>query len=282
MGQRFDVHEPLEFGRHKIRDYHPEKRILSLPEVFMHSSNVGSAMMGQAVGTERMKGFYKDLGLLSAAEFEISEIGNPLVPKPWRDIDTLTASFGHGIAVTPLQLMSAAASMVNGGVLVKPTLIKSGAVKEKSKEAIRVISPETSHRMRQLLRLVVTEGTGGNADVEGYLVGGKTGTAEKAGRGGYDKKKLISSFFGVFPMNEPEYAVFVMVDEPQGQKETYGYATGGWVSAPAVKNIIASTVSILGMPPVENKKRFEGSLMRHVKTKEQVKAMKEAQRVAAN
>ena len=172
--------------------------------------------------------------------------------------------------------------MVNGGVLVKPTLIKANEFDKKSKDGVRVISPETSHRMRQLLRLTVTEGTGGNADVEGYLVGGKTGTAEKAGRGGYDRKKLISSFFGTFPMDNPEYAVFVMVDEPQGTKETYGYATGGWVGAPAVKNIVTSMVSILGIPPVETEKRFEGSLMRYVKTKKQLKAMKEAQRVAAN
>ena len=282
IAQRFDVREPLKVGRHKIRDYHPEKRILSLPEVFIHSSNIGSAMMGQAVGTEGLKNFYKDLGLLESSEFELSEIGKPLVPNPWREVDTLTASFGHGIAVTPLQLVSAASAMVNGGIAVKPTILKTPTAYKNSKENVRVISPETSHRMRQLLRLVVTEGTGGKADVDGYLVGGKTGTAEKAGVGGYNRKKLISSFLGVFPMNNPEYAVFVMVDEPVGTKETWGYATGGWVGAPAVKNIIASTVSILGIPPVETKERFEGSLIRHIKTKEQIKAIKEAQRIASH
>ncbi len=270
MGQSFDVREPITIGRFKIRDYHPEKRRLSLPEVFIHSSNIGSAMMGRSVGTDDLKDFYEDIGLLSAPDFEISEVGNPLIPNPWNEVSTLTASFGHGIAVSPLQLISATSSIVNGGVLVKPKIIKSLEVKKRKEAAFRVVSPETSHRMRQLLRLVVTQGTGSKADVSGYIVGGKTGTAEKPGRGGYDREKLISSFIGVFPMDKPQYAVFVMVDEPQGTKATYGYATGGWVGAPTVQRIISSMVSILNIPPSGEKQKFEGSLMRYVKTKEQL------------
>ena len=169
-----------------------------------------------------------------------------LFPSPWREVNTMTASFGHGIAVSPLQLVAATSSIVNGGVLVKPKIVKSTDIKEKKDGALRVVSPETSHRMRQLMRLVVTEGTGSKADVSGYLVGGKTGTAEKSGRGGYDRKKLISSFVGAFPMDDPRYVVFAMVDEPKGTKATYGYATGGWVGAPVVKRVVSSMVFYLG------------------------------------
>ena len=282
ISQRFDVREPLVVGRHKIRDYHPEKRILSLPEVFMHSSNIGSAMMGKAVGTDSLKKFYGDLGLLSAPVFGISEVGRPIVPDPWGDVHTLTASFGHGIAVSPLQLVSATSSILNGGIVVKPNIIKNSSNDNKNQSDLRVVSAETSHRMRQLMRLVVTEGTGRKADLDGYLIGGKTGTAEKPGRGGYDRKRLISSFLGAFPMNDPRYVVFAMVDEPKGTKATYGYATGGWVGAPTVKRIASSMVSILGIEPIDEKEKFEGSLMRYVKTKEQIKKEKEEQKIAAH
>jgi len=280
MHQTFDVRESLKRGRFRISDYHGQKRVLTLPEVFMHSSNIGSALMGEEVGTEGLKSFYNDLGLLDQSKIEIGEVGKPIVPSPWRDLHTLTASYGHGVAVSPLQLSSAVASIVNGGNYVQPTLILNkkslGDDNKRSMpdQKLRLISPEVSHRMRQLLRLTVTEGTGGKDDVPGYLVGGKTGTAEKPGVGGYNKKSLISSFVGVFPSNDPHYVVYVMVDEPQGIKETYGYATGGWVAAPAVKNIIASMASILKIPPVEGEPRIEESLLRYVKTKEQIKEEK--------
>ena len=288
MSQKFDVREPLAVGRFKIRDYHPEKRMLSLPEVFIHSSNIGSAMMGQDVGTENLQNFYQDIGLFERPSFEVPEIGRPIIPSPWREVNTLTASYGHGIAVSPLQLVKAAASIMNGGVLVTPTLIKqaglsSSAVKKaKNRPDLRVVSPQTSHRMRQLMRLVVTEGTGNKADIDGYLIGGKTGTAEKPDKGGYSRKKLISSFLGAFPMDAPRYAVFVMVDEPQGTKESYGYATGGWVGAPTVGRVISGMVSVMGLSPNKTEKRFENSLLRHVKTKEQIQLEKKEQNIAAH
>jgi cell division protein FtsI (penicillin-binding protein 3) len=281
ISQNFDARESLTRGRHKIRDYHAEKRVMTLPEVFMHSSNIGSALMGEQVGTEKLKNFYKDLGLLANANFEIGEVGRPIVPSPWRDINTLTASYGHGVAVSPLQLASAVSSIVNGGEYVEPTLILNEANSEKvtkkslKKTSVRIVSPEVSHRMRQLLRLVVTDGTGRNADVEGYYVGGKTGTAEKPGVGGYNRKSLISSFVGTFPAQEPRYVVYVMFDEPQGTKESYGYATGGWVAAPVVKNVISSMVSILNIPSPSKPKNIEKSLLRFVKTKEQIEKEKD-------
>jgi cell division protein FtsI (penicillin-binding protein 3) len=267
--QFFDAREPIKVGRFTINDFHAEKRVLSLPEVFMHSSNIGSSLMGQKVGTEKLKSFYEDLGLIHDLKSELPERGAPLVPSPWREVNTLTASFGHGIAVTPLQLTAAASSVVNGGMAVKPTFIKRHAVQ--NKEQIRIISSQTAHRMRQLLRLVVTKGTGSKAEVRGFEVGGKTGTAEKpSARGGYDRDRLVSSFLGVFPMRAPQYAVYIMVDEPKGIKETHGFATGGWVAAPAVAEIVERMASVLGLTPLEDDEDISASLHQYVKSKEQI------------
>jgi cell division protein FtsI (penicillin-binding protein 3) len=249
LGTTFDVRHPIRVGRFTINDYHPENRVLTLPEVFMYSSNIGSAMIGQAVGDEKLRDFYDDLGLLSPMDFGIKEVGRPMFPRPWREISTLTASYGHGIATTPLQLASAVASIVNGGNLISPRIVKEDMAQgDNATKGRRIVSAKTAHRMRQLLRLVVTDGTGSKADVKGYLVGGKTGTAEKIGPGGYDTKKRISSFVGVFPMDSPQYAIYIAVDEPKGTKASYGYATGGWVSAPAVGRMISSMAAILGIP----------------------------------
>jgi cell division protein FtsI (penicillin-binding protein 3) len=247
MSTTFDARESLHVGRHTISDYHAEDRIMTIPEVFMYSSNIGSAMMGQAVGTDRLQKFYADLGLLSALDFEISESASPLVPAIWRDINTVTASFGHGIAVTPVHVATAVASTVNGGYQVHPTLIRSGI--ENVSVKTRIMSEKTSAQIRDLLELTVEEGTGGKAKVTGYAIGGKTGTAEKSIAGGYDRKKLISSFVGVFPATAPRYVIFIAIDEPQGNSKSFGYATGGWVAAPAVGRVVASMVSILGVAP---------------------------------
>lgn len=276
LGYEFDAREPIKVGRFTINDYHAENRILTVPEVFMYSSNIGSAKMGEMVGTEALRKFYSDLGLLSRMEFEIDEIGRPMVPAPWRDVHTLTASYGHGVATTPLQMSTAVASVVNGGVLVKPRLVIDGATNLPQNDpeidaGIRVISPQTSMKMRGLLRLVVTEGTGGNADVPGYEVGGKTGTAEKIGADGrYDRKRLISSFVATFPASDPKYVVMVMVDEPKGNKKSYGYATAGWVAAPAVARTVSSMAAILGMPPnyKPEEQDFAHPLKQYVSVKE--------------
>ncbi len=246
MGKTFDARKPLKIGRFTINDYHAKKRVMTIPEVFMYSSNIGSALMGKIIGGKALKAFYADLGLLDSMRFDIREIGRPIVPNPWRKSTTLTASYGHGLATTPLQMSAAVASIVNGGMAVHPVLVKSDDAPLKSD--VRVISEETSEKMRKLLRLVVTKGTGKNADVEGYSLGGKTGTAEKSVNGRYDRKKLISSFVGAFPMDDPKYVLMVMVDEPKGNKKSYGYATAGWVAAPAVKRIITSMASIIGLP----------------------------------
>ena len=251
LSMTFDAREPLKRGRFTISDYHPEKRVLTVPEVFMVSSNIGTALMGEEIGTEGLKAFYKKLGLLSKPDISLREVGAPLYPRPWRDINTLTASYGHGVAVSPIQLVAAVAPIVNGGLQVTPRFLKPEGEEEVTKTtAMRVYDEQNGEIMRSLMRLVVTEGTAKKADVPGYEVGGKTGTAEKPGAKGYDRKRLISSFMGAFPMSAPKYAVFVAIDEPQGTKESYGYATAGWTAAPTVARVVERMVSILGIPPV--------------------------------
>ncbi len=268
IGHMFDATKPLKSGRHTIHDFHPENRFLTIPEVFIHSSNIGAAQMGEMVGAEGMKNFFADLGFAQPLPLEISEIGKPRMPSPWRDIDTLTTAFGHGIAVSPLQMVAAAASIAGGGTLVRPTLIldRSRQARDGLKTDVRIVSPETSHEMRQLMRMVVTGGTAEKADVPGYDVGGKTGTADKASAGGYDRKRKLSSFLGFFPMEAPRYAVFILIDEPKPNKTSYGYATGGWVGAPAVGKVIAAMAPLLGLPPVAEKEQpdIAASLARYV------------------
>jgi len=248
MDHTFDARKPLKVGWYRIDDYHAQKRILTVPEVFMYSSNIGSALMGKSIGGKALKAFYKDLGLMDALEFDIKEIGKPITPKsPWREDSTMTASYGHGLSTSPLQMSAAVASVVNGGIAVQPTLLVEDEQQRRIKSEVRVISEEVSENMRKLMRLVVTQGTGRNAGVPGIAIGGKTGTAEKSVNGRYSRKKLISSFVGAFPIDDPRYIVMVMVDEPHGTKKSFGYATAGWVAAPAASRIVQSMVSILGL-----------------------------------
>jgi cell division protein FtsI (penicillin-binding protein 3) len=241
---------PITIGRFTIHDYHPFNRPASVTEIFMESSNIGSARMVMENGPEVQKAFLDKLGLLRPPAIELPEIGVPEVPHPWREINAMTIAFGHGLAVSPLQTAIAASAIVNGGILRPATLIKhaEGYVPD----GTRVVSERTSEEMRKLMRLVVTEGTGKKADVPGYLVGGKTGTADKvSAHGGYAKKALLSSFIGVFPMNDPQYMVYVIIDEPHGTKKSYGFATAGWTAAPAVSRIVARMAPLYGVRPIE-------------------------------
>lgn len=249
MRDGYDTTKPIKAARFTIRDYHAKRRWLSVPEIFMYSSNIGAAKMAEDVGTEAQREFLKRLGLLHRASIELPEVGSPMVPSPWRPINTLTISYGHGLAVSPLQLVSGVAAMVNGGIVHRPTLIRRAD--SPAPAGKRIISERTSHEIRRLMRLVVNEGTGRNAAVAGYVVGGKTGTADKPKQGGYNRRALISSFVGAFPMTEPRYVVLATLDEPRGNKRTHGYATGGWVAAPVVKRVIERAAPLLGVQPVD-------------------------------
>lgn len=267
LSRTFDARAALEHGRYKIHDYHAEKRILTVPEVFIHSSNIGSALMGEAIGAEKLQAYYEDLGLFSAMDFDVLELGTPLRPRPWRDINTLTATYGHGIAVSPLHLAAAVATVMGDGTYVAPHLLKDHG-RDNMKR--RVFSEDTVYKMRRLMRLNSVAGTGVKADVPGYHIGGKTGTAEKPGVKGYDRSKKIASFVSVFPMSDPQYLVLVVVDEPVGHKGTYNYATGGWVAAPAAERIVRGMVQVLALPEYEtNDKEFIGPLKEYLTDKKE-------------
>jgi cell division protein FtsI (penicillin-binding protein 3) len=250
MNGGYDATKPIRIARHVIRDYHAKRRWLSVPEIFMYSSNIGAAKMAMDFGAEAQQKYLRRLGLLDPASIELPEVGAPITPHVWRMVTTMTISFGHGIAVSPLQMASAVAAVLNDGVYIAPTLLKRDA-KAPAPEGRRVFAKSTSLEMRRLMRLVVEQGTGKRADAKGFLVGGKTGTAEKQVAGGYARNKLISSFVGAFPINAPRYLVLAVLDEPKGTKETFNYATGGWVAAPVVKHVVERMGPLVGMTPID-------------------------------
>jgi len=263
FSKTFDAREPLKEGRFTINDFHAEKRVLTLPEVFIHSSNIGSALMGRGMGDQAMQDFYRDLGFFDRIDTDMPSNGKPLTPKPWRDINTLTASYGHGIAVTPMHVLQATATIVNGGMMPKLKFAKQN--RDINVLQNRILSASTAHKMRQLLRLNVTDGSGEKADVAGYMVGGKTGTSEKIVNGEYRKDTLMSSFIGVFPTHQPKYAVLAILDEPKGTKASFGYATGGWTAAPVVGQVITDLARIEGLPPQFNAPNLTAGLDRYLK-----------------
>ena len=242
----FDATSPIKIDRFTINDDHAQRRPLNVAELFKFSSNIASAKMAVEMGSETQKAFFDKIGFLKPLNTQLTELAAPLYPRNWMKINTMTIAFGHGISVTPLHLATGSAAVINGGTLYSPSLVKRTAASDPGR---RVIQAKTSVMMRQLLRLNAVEGTGKNADVPGYEVGGKTGTAEKPSRGGYRQKALISSFVGAFPMNDPKFVILVSIDEPKGTKDTHGYATAGWVAAPSVKVIIEGMASLYGILP---------------------------------
>jgi cell division protein FtsI (penicillin-binding protein 3) len=259
----YDASKPIRVSRFTISDYHAKNRWLSVPEILVYSSNIGAAKMALDVGAKTQKAYLRRLGLLDPATIELPEVGTPLMPARWRDINTMTISYGHGIAVSPLQLASAVATVVNGGTRRPSTVVRrDGPVPAGD----RVLSDETSRHMRDLMRLVVRHGTGRNAEARGYLVGGKTGTAEKLEVGGYRQGNLISSFVGVFPMTQPRYVVLALLDEPKGTTRTHGYATGGWVAAPVVGRVIGRMAPLVGLAPIDETETPDAGPSLFVKT----------------
>lgn len=249
MTKMYDAAHDLKIGRFTITDYHGKKRALSVPEIYMYSSNLGSARMALEAGAERQRSFLAKLGLLKPVPIEFDEVAKPHFPAKWREVNVITIAYGHGISVTPLHAITAVSAMVNGGTLPQPTLLKAspGA----ARRGDRVISPKTSEQMRKLMRLVVEHGTAKLAAAPGYVVGGKTGTAEKNVHGHYVEKKLLSDFVGAFPMQDPKYAFLLLVDEPHPNKESHGFATAGWTVVPATSRLIKRIAPILGVQPVD-------------------------------
>ncbi len=246
LNGRFDARFPLVVGRQTIHDYRGQRRILSVPEIFTYSSNIGTARMALAVGVERHYAFLKKVGLFDRLRTEVPEAAQPLVPKRWSRVNTITAAFGHGFAVQPLQGAAVIAAFLNGGKLIPPTFLKRD--KEVAEGlAEQIVKPETSEKLRYLFRLNAIEGSAKKADVPGYRVGGKTGTAEKVVNGRYSHERRLTSFVGAFPMEEPRYVVLVMLDEPKPVEGTYGFATSGWNAVPTGGKIIERIAPILGV-----------------------------------
>jgi len=265
MQSGYDASRPIKVGRFTINDYHGKNRWLSVPEIIVYSSNIGAAKMAMDVGAKGQQEFLGRLGLLKPAALELPEVGKPLTPGRWRDINTMTISYGHGIAVTPVQLAAGISAVVNGGIYRSPTLIAQDA--DSPRKGRRVLSAETSEQMRTLMRMVVQSGTGRKAAVKGYAVGGKTGTADKQVGRGYAKKVNISSFVGAFPIEAPRYVVLVVVDEPKGNEDTFNYATGGWVAAPAFGRVVNRMATLVGMAPDRTPQAAPSqSLMRQAST----------------
>ncbi len=246
LNGRFDTRAPLIIGHNVINDYHPMHRIITVPEVFTNSSNIGTAKMALDVGLERHQAFLRRVGLFDRLTTEIPESAKPLLPARWSRITSATAAFGHGFAVQPLQGLQVVAALINGGIMIPPTFLKRD---KETAEALghRVVKPETSEKLRYLFRLNAKEGTASKAEVPGYRVGGKTGTAEKVLNGRYAHDKRLASFIGAFPMEKPRYAILVMLDEPQPLPETYGFATAGWNAVPTAGKIIGRIAPILGI-----------------------------------
>ena len=251
INSSLDARSNLRYGRFTIHDYHPTRRVLTVPEVFVHSSNIGTARMALGVGVEGHKAFLRKAGQLDRLVTELPENAMPLVPARWGELNTITIAFGHGLAVAPLQALMAVGALVNGGLMMTPTFLKRGE-EEARAGATRIVKPETSEAMRYIMRLNATKGSASNAAIAGFFVGGKTGTAEKVIRGRYAKNKNLTTFTAVYPMDKPKYVFLTVLDEPQGLPETFGFSTAAWNAGATTGNIIERVAPMLSVPP-----RFE-------------------------
>jgi cell division protein FtsI (penicillin-binding protein 3) len=241
----------MRFGSQVIREYKGTGRSLSVPEVFVRSSNMGTVKMALSVGVEGHKAFLKKMMQLDRMTTELPESAAPIVPARWGELNTATIAFGHGLAVAPLQALAAVGALVNGGYLIKPTFLKRSE-EEAKKDAVRVIKPETSEAMRYIMRVNGERGSARFADVPGYFVGGKTGTAEKVINGRYAKNKNFTTFTAIAPSDKPRYVFLAIYDEPKGYAESGGYSTAAWNAGKTTGKVIERAAPILGLPP-----RFE-------------------------
>jgi len=252
-GQIYNCPQTLPAYGHIVHDTHPFGRQCSVAEIMMESSNIGMAQMADKLGKARQEAWLKKMGFLNRAEIELKERGRPLTPgSRWGPFETMTIGFGQGIAVAPLQLAMGYATLFNDGIYHPPTILKHGPDHPLG-PGRRVFTSDTSYRMRSLLRLVVMKGTGKKADAPGYRVGGKTGTAQKLINGHYSQTINITSFAGVFPMDDPRYVIVVMLDEPKATEETYGFTTAGWNVAPVVSRTVSRIAPMLGVAPNMNR-----------------------------
>jgi cell division protein FtsI (penicillin-binding protein 3) len=246
---RFDARFGVRFGRFTIDDFHGQHRILNVPEIYKYSSNVGAIHIMQTWGKDNYRAFMTKIGFDDPLPIELPEKTTSNIPKHFSDVVAATASFGHGIAITPLHMAAAMAAFVNGGIYEPPTLyLRTPAEAEAVSK--RFISPQTSLEIRELMRLNALEGSGTVMDrqAQGYRVGGKTGTAEKVINGRYDPRKDFNVFASAFPMDDPKYAMVVIIDEPHREGPTTG-DTAGWNAGKTTGMIVAGIAPMLGIAP---------------------------------
>jgi cell division protein FtsI (penicillin-binding protein 3) len=246
-----DARQSLRFGRFTIHDFHATHRVLTVPEVFTHSSNIGTARMALMVGVEGHKAFLKRMGQLDRLRTELPENAEPLVPKRWSELNTMTIAFGQGLNVAPLQALMAVGALVNGGMMMKPTFLKRSE-EEAQKDAVRVVRPEVSESMRYLMRLNAEIGSAKLANIPGYYIGGKTGTADKIFHGHYSKDKVFTTFMAIAPADKPKYLMLILFDEPQGLPQDGGYHTAAYNAGAVTGRVIERLGPMFGLPP-----RFE-------------------------
>jgi cell division protein FtsI (penicillin-binding protein 3) len=267
VGQVYNCPNALPVYGHVVHDTHPFGRACTVAEIMMESSNIGTAQIADQLGKERQKEWLKKMGFLDKVEIELKERGRALNPgSRWGPFETMTIGFGQGIAVAPLQLAMGYATLFDNGVYHPPTILKRGPGNPRP-PGRRVFSEETSYKMRSLLRLVVTKGTGKNADAPGYRIGGKTGTAQKLINGRYSQSINITSFAGVFPMDDPRYVIVVMLDEPKATPKTYGFTTAGWNAAPVVSRTVSRIAPMLGVRPDKNREPDMSAVLPYVHEK---------------
>ncbi|TIX93112.1 penicillin-binding protein 2 [Rhizobium sp. P44RR-XXIV] len=241
----FDATQPLRIGGFTINDFHGQRRWLTLPEVFEFSSNIGTARIVDVVGMETQRKYMTDFGLLTRLQTELPEVKSPSQPKEWKKINSITISFGHGVATTPLQTAVAGAALVNGGRLMNPTFLLHR--REQAAAARLVVKPSTSDDVRYLFKLNGVKGSGRNADVAGFNVGGKTGTADKVVNGRYANNLNFNAFLAAFPIEKPQFVVLTFCDEPKNGEQ--GQNIAAYTAAPMVRDIVSRAAPLLGVEP---------------------------------
>ncbi|MEP6342859.1 MAG: penicillin-binding protein 2 [Maricaulaceae bacterium] len=256
LDEAFPVHKPFTVQKKLIRDDHESKVPYDAAHILSESSNRGTALMALRAGADMQQDFFKAVGLFDRSPIELNGLARPQYHKEWQDISIVTTSYGHGISVTPLHLASAIGAILNDGVYVAPTLAKVDSAHKPATR--RVISSRTSKDVAELMRFVVTDGTGRSAEVPGLGVMGKTGTADKPSVGGYDTRRLVTSFVGAFPVWDPKYVVMITLDEPKALEETHGFATAGWNAAPTAGRVMSRIAPMVDVPvkPIQSASSF--------------------------
>jgi len=248
INSQLDARSAIRYGKYEIDDYHATHRVLSVPEVFIHSSNIGTAKIALGMGVEAHKAFLRKMGQLDRLKTELPESAEPQVQSNWSELTTLTVAYGHGLAVAPMQAVMAVCALVNGGHLMAPTFLPRSRDEAMAK-SVQVIKPETSEAMRFVMRLNATKGSAGKADVAGYFVGGKTGTANKNIAGHYVEDRVFTTFMAVAPADKPRYLFLTIMDEPQPVEGTFGFRTAGYNVGPVTGSVIERVAPLLGLHP---------------------------------